>query len=171
MNVIHHVGKPPRDPEMKASDMSEADFQYLGFGTSEIQNAFRAVNILDPFCAGTFRLVLSKRGERAGAKDLEGNWTRTIYLEHSKSGICWLQVPKPDDDEQGRGRPPSFKLDDLLDEMSVVHSIKTSALLKRLHSERNMSRATFFRLFDQGKREGCIVQSEDGWIKKSSEKQ
>ena len=53
--------------------------------------------------------------------------------------------------------------------MSIIHPVKTGTLLKRLHTERNMSRATFFRLFDQGKNDGKIVQSEDGWIRQKLE--
>src|SRR4030095_4996302 len=70
VHVVHHVVKPARDNDAKNS-WSEADFQYLGFGSSEIQNTFRAVNILLPVAGheGTYRLILSKRGSRAGALD------------------------------------------------------------------------------------------------------
>jgi hypothetical protein len=164
LQVLHHVGKPVRDKDESVAPMSEIDYQYLGFGTSEIQNSFRAVNVIVPIAnTSTFKLVLSKRGERAGAKDIEGNWTRTLFLEHSKEGICWLQTDEPDAEV---GRPPKFKLQDLLDEMSVTNSLKTGTLAKRLHDERNMSRATFFRLFDEGKKEGRIVQGDEGgWLR------
>jgi Replicative DNA helicase len=167
LQVLHHVGKPVRDSDESVTAMSEIDYQYLGFGTSEIQNAFRAVNVIVPI-SGTpvYKLVLSKRGERAGAKDITGEWTRTLYLEHSREGICWLQTDEPG--EQGKGRPPTFKVNDVLDWMSVTHPIKTGALCRRMHDELNMSRATFFRLFDEGKKNGSIVQheSEDGWLRK-----
>src|SRR4030095_17097968 len=70
IHVVHHVGKPSRDGDTKTS-WSDLDFQYLGFGSSEIQNAFRAVNILLPVSGheGVYRLILSKRGSRAGALD------------------------------------------------------------------------------------------------------
>ena len=163
-HVLHHVGKPPRDDDAGGT-MSEIDYQYLGFGTSEMMNAFRAVNVIVPIAGTrTYKLVLSKRGERAGAKDVAGEWTRTLFLEHSKEGVCWLQCDQPE--EQGQGRPPTFKLDDVLDEMSVVNSITTTALCKRLHDERNMSRATFYRLWELGKKEVRIVQHDDGgWIR------
>lgn len=165
LQVLHHVGKPVRDKDESVTAMSEIDYQYLGFGTSEIQNSFRAVNVIVPIPqTNVFKLVLSKRGERAGAKDLEGNWTQSLYLEHSKEGICWLQTDQPE--TQGQGRPPTFKVDDVLGEMSVIHPMKTNALLKRLRDERNMSRATFFRLWEEGKKEGRIVWAEEGWIKK-----
>lgn len=167
LQVLHHVGKPVRDKDESVTTMSEIDYQYLGFGTSEIQNSFRAVNVIVPITGtGVFKLVLSKRGERAGAKDIDGNWTRTLYLEHSKEGICWLQTNEPEADV---GRAQKFKLQDLLDEMSVTHSLKTGTLAKRLHEERNMSRATFFRLFDEGKKEGRIVQGDEGgWLREGT---
>jgi len=76
VHVVHHIGKPARDNNAKQS-WSELDYQYLGFGSSEIQNAFRAVNILLPVSGheGVFRLILSKRGSRAGALDIDGERT------------------------------------------------------------------------------------------------
>lgn len=172
LQVLHHVGKPVRTDKNAGDEsvapMSEIDYQYLGFGTSEIQNAFRAVNVIVPVAGThTYKLVLSKRGDRAGAKDVAGEWTRTLYLEHSKEGICWLQVEAPTTDQAGR--PSKFKLQDVLNELSVVDEIKTGTLCKRLHDERNMSRATFFRLFDEGKTDGRIVQGDDGgWLRKAA---
>jgi hypothetical protein len=166
LQVLHHVGKPVRDKDESVTSMSEIDYQYLGFGSSEIQNSFRAVNVIVPITGtGIFKLVLSKRGERAGARDNDGNWTRTLYLEHSKEGICWLQTDEPD--VEPSGRPAKFKLDDLLNELSVTTPLKTGTLCKRLHDERNMSRATFFRLLDQAKTDGRIEQTDAGWTRKS----
>ena len=102
-NVIHHAGKPLRgDDKANSAPISEIDFQYLGFGTSEIQNAFRAVNVLMPMGSGVYKLVLSKRGERAGAKGIEGEWTRTLFLQQGREGISWAQCEEPVD-ENGPG--------------------------------------------------------------------
>jgi hypothetical protein len=167
-HVLHHVGKPVRDKDESVTPMSEIDYQYLGFGTSEIQNAFRAVNVLVPIAhSGVYKLVLSKRGQRAGAKDIEGNFTQTLFLEHSREGICWLPCSAPDGEGGGKGRPATFKLEDVLAEMSVMHPLKTGTLCKRLREERNMSRSTFFELWDQGKQAGRIVPGgEGGWVRK-----
>jgi hypothetical protein len=56
-HVIHHIGKPARDNNAKR-EWTSFDYQFLGFGSSEIQNAFRAVNILIPVSGheGIFRL-------------------------------------------------------------------------------------------------------------------
>jgi len=164
LNVVHHIGKPPRDQNGKEPPMTEVDYQYLGFGTSEIQNAFRAVNILIPVKkGGGFKLVFSKRGERAGAKDIDGEWSREIFIEHSKEGICWLQKAAPEEIEGTGGE--RFTKQDILDEMSVIHPIKTDTVYKRCYRERNATRATFFRLWAQLKRDKRIVQREGGWVK------
>lgn len=164
INVIHHARKPSStDGDHPISDI---DMQYLGFGTSDIQNAFRAVNILAPVPGtGSYKLVLSKRGDRAGAKDLSGQWTRTVYLEHSKEGICWLQSDEPE--APTKPGVQKFTAKDVLDEMSIIHPIKTKTLQRKLHDDRNMSRATFFRIFAELQKDRRVVQSEDGWIRKS----
>lgn len=166
LNVIHHVGKPVREKQGGGeTSMSDIDYQYLGFGTSEIQNAFRSVNILVPV-SGTnvYKLVLSKRGERAGAKDVDGHWARSVFLEHSREGICWLQCPEP---EKTTGRPSEFDTKVILESMSAANPVKVAALQKQLYEEQNVSRATFYRLFAQLRKEGRVTQVEDGWIKKS----
>lgn len=163
-NVIHHIGKPVKDPKGNAPKLSELDYQYLGFGSSEIQNAFRAINVLIPCGSGVFKLVLSKRGERAGAKDIEGKWARSVFLTHSKEGICWLQVEEPEDDEGGR--PAKFDASLVLDEMSIVHGCTTDTLAKRVYREHNMSRATFFRLFGELKKMGKVTRDAEGWKRK-----
>jgi hypothetical protein len=163
MNVVHHVGKPVRGDSKDKSQMADVDFQYLGFGSSEIQNSFRAVNTLTPLGAsGVFRLTLSKRGERAGAKDTEGNPTRNLYLTHSSESICWLQTDKPE--------KPSFKLKytekHILDEMSVGSGDGVVALQKRLKDNTGMSSATFYRLWDDLKNLDKVKpDGSGGWIK------
>lgn len=166
-NVLHHIGKPVRDAK-QAQQMSAIDYQYLGFGTSEIQNSFRAVNILVP-CKGTatFKLVFSKRGERAGAKSSDGDWTREVFLKHSapNEGISWVQVEEPEEEESKGGRKSHYTAAMILGEMSVVHPMTASALQRRMYQEKNMSRATFFNLWEELKEDGKIEQREDGWIR------
>lgn len=165
-NVMHHVGKPVRDKD--APVLSEIDYQYLGFGSSEIQNAFRAVNILLPVAGtpGVFRLVLSKRGERAGAKDHEGNWARSIYLKHATEGICWLQTEKPEKQTTGAAKL-KYTGDDILEEMRIGHDMTADELQKHLNAETGMSRSTFFRLWKDLKKDGKVrVNSDNKWSKK-----
>lgn len=169
LQVIHHVGKPVRDREHAdaQSGMSEIDFQYLGFGTSEIQNAFRAVNILLPVAGspGVYRLVLSKRGERAGARTVGGEWTRSIYMNHSREGICWLQCDEPEArDDKGQFQS-KFRIEDVLDQISALEGIKTAKLQKVLADERGMSRATFYRLFEELKSAKKVKMQNGEWIR------
>lgn len=157
MQVAHHVPKRVTDPAQTSG--SEIDFQFLGFGTSEIQNAFRAVNILVPVQdeRNLYKLVLSKRGERAG------NQSRTVYLSHCDTGICWLEGNEPEPhDQKPKGRQAKYRVEDILKHMSIQHPIETGKLFTKTR-ERGMSRSTFFRLFDQLQNDKKIQEQYDGW--------
>lgn len=173
VNVMHHIGKPHTDKNGSAQSMSDIDFQYLGFGTSEIQNAFRAVNVLIPVAdSHSYRLIFSKRGERAGAKTPDGDWARSIYLEHSLEGICWLQIAEPPKDK-GKGKS-KFTHDHILRHMSVVIPMKVAQLLKLtgdVEKRERMSRASFFRVWDELIEKDKITETDDGWIVKSQKSQ
>lgn len=175
LHCIHHTGKPVRDNKDKQK-MSHEEFQYLGFGSSEIQNFFRAVNIILPVAGHdkVFRLILSKRGRRAQARDINGEFATSIYLAHSEEGICWLQVPKPDDeggDSHGKGGKFEAKitLDDFLSEMSFTDPMATAALRSHVMTEKGISKATFYRLFNQAKKDQRIRVEGDGWVRRQRE--
>ncbi len=181
IHVIHHIGKPARDNDQK-KNWSSFDYQFLGFGSSEIQNSFRAVNVLIPVSAheGVFRLILSKRGERAGAKDFEGNPTTSLYLAHAKAGdgILWSQVEKPEDETKkkvpkARNTEAQFQQEfscqDILDQMSIAHGLGSSELQELLKIETGMSSATFYRFWKKLKNDGLIkTDSDRKWFVKSS---
>jgi hypothetical protein len=153
LQVVHHAGKPKTETDQP--ERAEIDYQYLGFGTSEIQNAFRAVNVLVPADNGTFRLVMSKRGERAGTD------SRTIYLQHSTQGICWLEADKPDGSPASEaGRPVKYTKDQLLTYMTT-DGVKTAKLYKHLHDELGISSTTFYRLWQELKDDGKIKCDQD----------
>lgn len=159
--VIHHIGKPAKKEN---PDMADIDVQYLGFGTSEIQNAFRAVNVIVSAkkFAGVYEFTFSKRGSRAGAKTPEGKFTQRVYLEQSKTGLCWLQIPEPK--EKAVGRQSKFSQEDILGIMDFEKPRSASTLQARLYKERDMSRRTFFNLWDELKESGQIKPKEGGWI-------
>jgi hypothetical protein len=102
LNVIHHAGKTDRDSKAK-EHWTDLDWQYLGFGSSEIQNSFRVVNILTPIkrqAAGKpcYQLILSKRGERARATtpDIFAEPTTRLFLVRATNDtLFWLQVDEP----------------------------------------------------------------------------
>jgi hypothetical protein len=175
IHVIHHVGKPDRDNDAK-KNWSELDFQYLGFGSSEIQNSFRGVNVLLPVSGqeGIFRLILSKRGVRAGAKTPNGEPTTSVYLTYSKEGICWLQIDKPEPVTRirGQGKDTQFQTrfsdDHVLSEMSLTHSWKTAMLQKHMKAETGMSEKTFYRIWAELKAKQRIHVNSDGeWLRRS----
>jgi len=72
------------------------DQSYAGTGSAELTNWARAVCLLSTTKdEGHFRLILAKRGKRAGATSLEGDRTNVIHLKHSDDGILWEQTPLP----------------------------------------------------------------------------
>lgn len=109
MMFMHHTGKPPTDPASK-SHWKDSDMAYASFGSSELVNWARSVNVLRPLGEGVFELHLAKRGKRAGARDLDGQFTDKIYLAHAVEGIAWRQVAKPEENEEGeQGGAGRFK--------------------------------------------------------------
>jgi hypothetical protein len=168
VHVVHHIGKPSRDNKAKTS-WSEVDFQYLGFGSSEIQNAFRAVNILLPVSGEdrVFRLILSKRGCRAGALDMEGERTTSLYLAQSDSGIFWSQVEKPAQSGAATRFKAEYCLEEVLEGMSFTEGERTSDIQKRVTEETGMSRRKFYGLWKELKSKEKIKVDKDGlWTKR-----
>lgn len=97
--ILHHTGKPPKDPKSK-SGWTSRDFSYEGLGSSDLTNWARAVMVLREFDENLFELKLPKRGRRAGAKDIHNNFTTSLWLRHAEKGICWEQVEAPTEEEQ-----------------------------------------------------------------------
>lgn len=93
MTFVHHAGKPSTDKDAKKG-WSQNDWAYLGMGSSELVNWARAVMTLVQQ-QDVFRLILAKRGGRAGATSPDGSPTQTLWLRHSHEGICWVQVEEP----------------------------------------------------------------------------
>jgi hypothetical protein len=167
--VVHHIGKSYRDNTEKEK-WTDLDFQYLGFGTSEIQNAFRAVTILLPVASDTgshekiYRLILSKRGNRSGAKDMEGHRTTNLYLAQSNNGIFWTQVEKPQNKSAANAK---HKAEEILDEMSLTMGKSAADLQEHMKNECGLPRTTFYRLWKELKTQGLItLDSDENWIKK-----
>jgi len=168
LNVVHHIGKPVRDKNQ--IELSNTDKQYLGFGTSEIQNAFRAVNSLLPVKTADgrriFSLTFSKRGIRAGAKTPDGVFTDHVFLEYSRDGICWLQCDEPEPPQKIAAQC-KYDDEDILEHMSVAHGLRTAAIQKLAKEESGMRPATFYRMWKDLKSAGKIRVDQDGlWFRK-----
>lgn len=119
--LIHHTGKPPKDPKTATKGWTDSDFSYLGLGSSELVNWVRAVAVIMATSQpGTFMFKLTKRGERSGIIDqfsgqrAEGN---TVYLRHGSDseGMQWIQTKyeEPEEDEKPwKGRSKSAKAEE-----------------------------------------------------------
>lgn len=142
--MIHHTGKPPKDAKAM-SNWNSSDFAYLGNGSSELTNWARAVCVLQQVEEGMFQLMLAKRGGRAGALDMDGKRTQSIYMSHSQDGsIRWIQEATPafveqEKEKKKNGRPEvPFEVEDWLEDIEG-QPMKYSELLK---SALNFSRLT-----------------------------
>lgn len=101
----HHTAKPAADPKSKSHWVTK-DQSYAGTSSAELTNWARAVCLLSTTKdEGHFRLVLAKRGKRAGATRLEGDRTNVIHLKHSDDGILWEQTALPVVMEKAKKEP------------------------------------------------------------------
>jgi phage/plasmid primase-like uncharacterized protein len=98
--AMHHTGKPMKDASKATKNWSAADFSYMGLGSSEFSNWPRAIISIVSAGEDEFRVILSKRGWRAQAKDEHGNPANELFLAHSSDHICWKQIPKPPEREE-----------------------------------------------------------------------
>lgn len=94
--VLHHTGKPMRDAAKTTKSWNTSDFAYMGLGSSELSNWARAIISIVRADEDEFRVVLAKRGWRAGAVDEHEHPTNELYLAHSSNNIYWKRIPKPD---------------------------------------------------------------------------
>lgn len=100
---VHHTGKPKSVKE--TANWTAIDYAYSGLGSSEMVNWARAVMVVKPVTSSQFELKLAKRGKRAGAKDLKGNPTNELWIEHALHGIKWVQIdaPKAEGEDEAGG--------------------------------------------------------------------
>jgi hypothetical protein len=102
--LVHHTNKPQKGNDK--ADFRAGDFAYFGTGTNELANWARAVIAIRNIGEhDAFEMILGKRGQRAGLKD---EWQQPIYsvfIHHSKTGICWTTGEAP------KGKKTFSKLD------------------------------------------------------------
>ena len=140
---VHHTGKPRSARE--SASWNAIDWAYAGLGSSELVNWARAVMMLRPISDFQFELKLAKRGKRAWATGLDGEFTTSVWLQHSSTDIRWEQIAPPGDSEKPTenerskgGRPSKVKelaACNLHDALSRIPSEGDSAnaLGERLH--------------------------------------
>ena len=103
----HHTGKPQGDSKSRAH-WNTNDFAYVGLGSSELTNWARAICVLQTTREdGTFRLLLAKRGRRAGVVDEIGDSTTQIGLRHGQVGLYWEPCALPTEEQttKEKGKP------------------------------------------------------------------
>jgi hypothetical protein len=85
--IVHHTPKTPKDK----IDWGDSDYVYLGSGSAEFANWARAVAYLRRIKdSKVFKLLVPKRGERAGICDESGAPTNSVHIRHSnKRRIFW----------------------------------------------------------------------------------
>jgi hypothetical protein len=119
----HHTGKPQSDSKSRAH-WNANDYAYVGLGSSELTNWARAICVLQTTKHdGIFKLLLAKRGTRAGVVDEHGHPTTEIVFKHADKGIHWEPAQMPEEPEEEEkphkrsGRAP--KLSDV-DEAEII---------------------------------------------------
>lgn len=169
--LLHHTGKPSSDPKAK-SGWTDHDFAYQAFGSSELVNSARAVNVLSSVGNGTYELKFAKRGKRAGALTLpddEGKqaFTDVLYLQHAKQGIFWEQAGQMTAEEIEQAKPKKkrsgafdnvYLIDQVTDRLETHSGIKPVALMKEVIAATGMAKATFYRLIGQMKIDKKIIE-------------
>jgi hypothetical protein len=101
--AMHHTGKPRAASDKEGQTV--ADLAYAGLGSSEFTNYFREVAVLFR-CQGEepiYKFGLTKRRNRSGLKDAEGQFKGEIHIRHAaeKGVIRWeySQPPSQSGDE------------------------------------------------------------------------
>ena len=110
----HHTGKPQSDSKSRAH-WNANDYAYIGLGSSELTNWARAIAVLQTTKHdGIFKVLLAKRGNRAGVVDEHGHPTTDICIKHADRGLHWEPATLPEEPEeegktQGKsGRTPKI---------------------------------------------------------------
>jgi len=182
--MLHHTGKPSNDPKSR-SNWTDHDFSYAAFGSSELVNWARAVNVLRSLGDNQFELRFAKRGKRAGLLEYrafdeteDANYTRPdftdiAYLQHSQRGIFWEQTSIPDSvlDKQDRTKNSGqFQKKDHFNEDVLLSLLakkpggrKTVELSQIATGETGVSRATFYRVWKTLQASGRVIEKQDRW--------
>lgn len=99
-HVVHHTAKPPKDGRAH-SGWAVSDFAYIGGGSAELTNWARAVVYLKAEKKGGFKLLLPKRGTRAGLSNLDGTPAGLeLRIDWAKDKILWEYSQRPEEPKQ-----------------------------------------------------------------------
>jgi len=148
----HHTGKPQSDSKSRAH-WNANDYAYIGLGSSELTNWARAICVLQTTKEeGTFKLLLAKRGSRAGVVDEHRLPVTTLILQHADQGLHW-EIGKLDDEtkqptqEKGHaGRKQSLSKADII-QLKAEHNAHTGAMgkfIKAMKEKYGVSKSTIY---------------------------
>jgi hypothetical protein len=147
----HHTGKPQSDSKSRAH-WNANDFAYIGLGSSELTNWARAIAVLQTTKEeGTFKLLLAKRGTRAGVVDEHRLPVTSLVLQHAEAGLHW-EVGKLDEEEQQEaskghaGRKPTISAADLIQLKAdlAAHTGPMGAFISAAMKKYNASRSKIY---------------------------
>jgi hypothetical protein len=104
----HHTGKPQSDSKSRAH-WNANDYAYIGLGSSELTNWARAICVLQTTKhEGLFKVLLAKRGNRAGVVDDHSHPTTEIIIKHADRGLHWEPAEMPEEtEEEGKSKGKS----------------------------------------------------------------
>lgn len=140
---LHHTGKPMKDVVKTTKSWTSTDFAYQGLGSSEFANWARATITMHKIGEDEFRVVLGKRGWRAGATDKDGTKTNELYLAHSSTEICWNQIQRPPLNGE-------FKASTLKFAQSIRKPASASEIIKLAGKCLSRGERTLWKLWDRG---------------------
>lgn len=146
----HHTGKPKEDTKSR-QHWNTNDFAYIGLGSSELTNWARAIAVLQTTREdGVFKLLLAKRGNRAGVVDEHRLPTTSIVLQHAAQGLHWELGKLEEDDQQDNkghaGRKPTMSAADLIQLKAehAAHSGPMSAFIAAAMKKYKCSRSKIY---------------------------
>jgi hypothetical protein len=137
----------------------------MGIGSSELSNWARAIMCLVATSEDEFRLILAKRGWRAGATD-SGSPTTEIHMAYSTDHICWRRIPKPEENGKFESKITSFV-------NSIDHPMRASEIVKRAAERLQRGVRTCWSLWNSGEGElGLFFERNPDslWIPKKWDK-
>ena len=177
----HHTGKPKGKQETKGQTIY--DMAYSGIGSSELVNWARAIIIIEALDEGVFRMILSKRGNRAMACHPDGTNSTILYLKHATNKVFWEQTDPPEIISKGAGKPVGRK--SKVDEVATSNLFEFLAACKpdgegkneisaRMESylakkRTDVSPSTSKRIIESLVANGKLLKSENGLYKKGPE--
>ena len=96
--AVHHTTKPRSSKDREGQ--TDTDLAYSGAGASELVNYVREVGVLQRAQGSepVFKFSLTKRRNRAGMRNIDGDFSHEIYVRHARdrNSIRWEYSSAPE---------------------------------------------------------------------------